>query len=151
MALNSNQFKFQVVKGFVDASTPNRLLPAKIASSQSATVVAGQLVKIKDEASKLLPLVASTGETDRHAGLLVITTHRNEYKANDVVEFAPLGSGAIVVCEAGGAIGNGAPVYYGASAKVASTGTIAIGHAFDKAGASGDLIRVCLDVAPSST
>ena len=37
-------------------------------------------------------------------------------------------------------------VYYAENAKVTSSGTIAIGHAFDKATADGDLIRVMLDV-----
>jgi hypothetical protein len=145
--LNSNQFKMNVVKGFVDASTPNRLLTAKIADTETATLVAGQCVKIADINSKVLPLLGSTKETDDHAGVLVFTTHRNEYKANQNVEFAPLGSGAIVVLEANGAIANGAKVYFAPDgAKVTGAGTIAIGHAFNKATADGDLIRVILDV-----
>ena len=67
-------------------------------------------------------------------------------KAGDIVEFAPCRSGAIVILEASGAIVNGAKVYYAGGAKVASSGTVAIGHAFDKATADGDLIRVMLDV-----
>ena len=144
--LNSNQFKLQDVKGRVDASTPNRLIPAKISKTEVGTLVAGQLVKIVDEASKVLPLQGSTAETDTHAGVLVLSTHRAEYKAGDIVEFAPCRSGAIVILEANGAIANGAKVYYAGDAKVTSSGTVAIGHAFDKATADGDLIRVMLDV-----
>lgn len=144
--LNSNQFKFQDVKGRVDASTPNRLIPAKISKTEVGTLVAGQLVKIVDEASKVLPLQGSTVETDAHAGVLVLSTHRAEYKAGDIVEFAPCRSGAIVILEANGAIANGAKVYYAGDAKVSSSGTVAIGHAFDKATTDGDLIRVMLDV-----
>ena len=62
--LNSNQFKLQDVKGRVDASTPNRLIPAKISKTEVGTLVAGQLVKIVDEASKVLPLKGSSAETD---------------------------------------------------------------------------------------
>ena len=54
---------------------------------------------------------------------------------------------SLVVLEANGAIANGAKVYFApAGAKVAGSGTVAIGHAFNKATADGDLIRVILDV-----
>lgn len=144
--LNSNQFKLQDVKGRVDASTPNRLIPAKISATEAGVLVAGQLVKIVDEACGILPLAGSTKEADEHAGVLVLSTHKDAYKANDVVEFAPCRSGAIVILEANGAIANGAKVYYADGAKVGATGTVAIGHAFSKATADGELIKVMLDV-----
>lgn len=148
MALNPNQFKLTSVKGFVEGAMTDRLLPAKIADTEAKTLPAGSFVEIADVASKVLPLVGTTAEATDHAGVLVISTHRAEYKAGEMLEFAPCGSGAIVVMEAGGAISNGAKVYAGGDNydKVVSAGTIVVGHAFDKATSAGDLIRVILDV-----
>ena len=149
MPLYSNQFNMTVTKGMVDASTPNRLQVGKISASQGTAIGVATPVKINDEASKVIPLIACTAATDKPEGFLVFNTHRETFSAGMTVEYAPCGSHAIVILEASAAIANGAKVEMVISGnKVATSGgsNTVIGTALDKATAAGQLIRVRLDI-----
>jgi len=142
MALTSNSFNITPVKGQLTLDPNFNTLSCQIDLSETATLVAGQAVLIKDVVSGQIPVEEIAAITNAIFGFIPLNFKTNEYEAGDQVKVAR--TGAIMFMEASAAIARGASVEVVISGnKVAtqSSGTT-IGIALDKAAADGDLIRV---------
>lgn len=149
MTLNSNQFALQNVKGEIVKIGNQQTLPVVIASTETATITAAEAVKIVNTAGPSIPVENLAAATDDIFGFVPFLSRQNEHVANDRLEIATMGSGVIMIMEAGAAIARGASVEYQITDKkvITSAGTNNIvGHCLDVAAADGDLVRVILDV-----
>lgn len=142
---NSNQFKQEVVKGLIDLLIGGNIIPCRVYSSEGSALVPGQAVKLYDGAGGTPIITAVTADTDKIFGYVPYSLKDSSFAAGAAVEIAF--EGAVVYLEASAAIARGAKLMAVVSGnKVATSvaGKSVIGFAFDKAAASGDLIRVYL-------
>lgn len=146
MTINSNQFALEPVQGEVDMTVQGQVVSAQVYASESANLVAGQAVKLRDDASGIPTVTACTANTDLVFGFVVRNPKDIDYAPGDRLEVAL--AGALVYMTAGAAIARGAAVEQVFSTKkvITSAGlNPTVGMAFDKAAADGDLIRVLID------
>lgn len=146
MALNQNQFKQTPIQGEMDQQVPGTVISCQVDSSQATALVAGQPVKLVDNAGGVPKVVSLAADTDASFGFVVYNLKDAEYAAYARCEIAIKGS--IMTMTAGAAIARGAKVEaVQASKKVITSAGInpVIGWAFDKAAADGDLIRVFIE------
>ena len=143
MVQNINQFQQAPSKGDKDLGIlSDNVISVQLASG-SAELFPGDAVVAVDSSSKLPQVTGVTAVTDQTLGFIARNNKDNNYVAGDRLEIAI--SGTVLYLEAGGAIGRFAEVEVNADGTkvVAAAGTNpAIGTAFDKAAADGDLVRV---------
>lgn len=144
MTLNQNQFAQIPVQGQVDLlGFGSNVISGQISANESATLVAGQAVKMEDTAGGVPKFVALAADTDIPFGFITYNVKNTSYVANDRVEIALFGS--IMYMTAGAAIARGANIEIDVSETtvITAAGTNpTCGFAYDKAAALGDLIRV---------
>lgn len=146
MALNQNQFEQTTVQGQVDLLCgSSNVIAAEISASETATLVAGEAVKIEDSAGGVPKVLALTADTDATFGFIVRNLKDIDRVAGEMIELAQ--DGTVMYMTAGAAIARGASVEVVSATKkvITSAGTNPIvGYALDKSAADGDLIRVSI-------
>ena len=141
-----NVFKPKNQKGDVVFKDFGLRIEAKIASTESGTLVPGTVVKLVDVSGDK-PAVAIAAASDTAFGVVQYeAAKKNSYTyaagADNSITIASFAS--VIKLEASAAIAAGAKVEYvptGAKVVTNSTG-VAFGKALDKATASGDIIKV---------
>ncbi len=142
MAQNSNQFNITNEKGALTLVPNINVIDALIDKDESATLIPGDAVKIKDIAGKL-KIEKATGSTDAIFGFLPFDVRTSEFVANDAVKVAL--RDCVMVMEASAAIAVGASLEIDTTTMKVATATgvnTVIGTAFKKAVVDGDLIDV---------
>lgn len=146
MTQNPNQFIQSQEKGQVDLQFNVNSLSVQIDTSEAATLVAGQGVKLVDSAGGIPKVVKVALDTDQVQGIISYNRKKAGMVAFDTVEIVM--AGTVIVMEAGAAIARGGkvmPVVAGSKVVTATIGKRTIGYALDKAAVDGDLIRVYLE------
>ena len=148
--LNQNQFAQIPVLGQLDLHFNTETVSAIVHVSASAsTLVAGQAVKIVDEAGGVPKVVPCTADSNEVFGFIVFDRMHPSFTGGDSVEIAQAGS--VMYLYATGAVARGAQVALayaaagGVKALAGSGGADIVGYAYDKAATAG-LIRVKLGV-----
>ena len=143
--LTLNVFKPKNQKGDVVFKDFGLRIEAKIASTETGTLVPGTVVKLVDVSGDK-PAVAIAAASDTPFGVVQYEAKKNSYTyaagADNSITIASFAS--VIKLEASAAIAAGAKVEYvptGAKVVTNSTG-VAFGKALDKATASGDIIKV---------
>lgn len=145
MPINQNQFRMIPVAGQVDQQFTGTITSAQVSKNQSAgsPLVAGQAVRIEDSAGGVPKVLSLALDTDAIFGVVTYNSKDISDGPGAALELAMEGS--VIYMTAGGAIARGARVQYNtATNKVTTQGGVlpAIGFAFDKAAADGDVIRI---------
>ena len=144
--MEMNTFKQEAILGMVDMGRSPGTFPGVLASDLSAPVVAGQFVKLVDQAGPGLRFEDCDADTDHAFGVVVYDAKDGSRDKDEAVEVA--GNGDVVFLRATGAIGAGVQVALDTSEIGGVTATLSavaiVGLALDKAAADGDLIRVKL-------
>ena len=141
--VSPNQFNQTPVTGQLDATVQGNVLSCQVSTSETATIVAGDKVKIEDSAGGVPKVLLITADSDDIFGTVISNRKNTDFTAGDAVEIAI--DGSLVWQVAGAAIARGAQVEVVASSQkvITNAGTNPIyGFAFDKAAADTDLIRV---------
>lgn len=144
---DQNQFKQSQVLGQVSGQ-PTATFSAQVASTVVTALLAGQAVKIVDDASALPQVVACAADSDEVWGFINYDIKSQNFKAGDRVEVS-MGSN-LMLLQATGPVARGERVcldvlYIGgvAAYSLATSGDTVVGFAYDKA-AAAQLIRVRL-------
>ena len=151
MAQNLNQFKQSVEKGMLDLSTGTRSVVSCDVHSTSAGLVQGQAVKLVDVAGGIPNVVEIAADTDDVFGFVCYNLKDGSYVAGQKVEIAFFRA-AVMYMEASAAFAPATklmPVLSGQKVATATTGKRIVGIALDKAAASGDIVRVMIDLPGS--
>lgn len=152
MALNINQFAQSVVKGALSLQLEPNTIAAQVYASEAVALVPGQAVKIVDQLNGVPVVTAATADTDDIYGFVNYNQKNATFAALAPVEISFF-RGNVMWMEAASAIAANAQVGIVVSGQLvqtaASTDRI-IGRAIDKAAATGDLIRVVIDL-PGAT
>jgi hypothetical protein len=147
MTQNVNQFAQTPEQGFLDLQTGmNNVLNCAVSLSESATLIAGQPVKLEDSAGGVPKVLALAANTDSTFGFVVYNQKDTGFTAGMGVSIAI--KGTVMTMEAGAAIARGAPVQvvYTTNKVITSAGVNPrVGFALDKAAADTDLIRVYIE------
>ena len=147
MTQYSNQFNVTAEKGMLTLLPNSNVFNCKIDENESATLVPGDPVKIKDVAGPQIVVEKAAAATDAILGFVCRSIKQSEYVAEDTVQVAF--ENCVMVMEADAAIARGAVLEVDPSTSKVDThgGTNRIvGYALDKAAADGDLIRVLIDL-----
>lgn len=145
MAININQFTQEPVKGQPDLQFNPTTLPCQVVTGEATALVPGQAVKLVDSLGGVPKVTAVTADTDDVFGVVTYNIKNASFPALTPVEISAQGN--VVWMEASAAIARGAKVMVVVSGQKVATATVGktvIGFAYDKASASGDLIRVYL-------
>lgn len=148
MTLNINQFALTPVQGQLDLQPEGATISCQIDASSAGNLVAGQAVKIVDNAGGVPKVVEAAADSDDIFGFLNYDVKDNDYDAGTQVEVSFF-RGNIMFMTASAAIARNAKVMVVVSGSKVATragGGICIGRAIDKAAADGDLIRVVIDL-----
>ena len=140
-----NQFEQSTEKGKQDLFFNSNTLPCEIHSTETATLVPGQAVKLYDSAGGVPKVVKIAADTDKIFGIIPYIVKKSSFVAGDRLEVASESN--VIVMEASAAIARGAqvmPVVAGSKVATATAGKTIMGFAYDKAADAGDLIRVYL-------
>jgi hypothetical protein len=151
MSINPNQFALSPIKGLVDMKFNASMISVVVDSTETGTLVAGQAVKLVDSLGGTPKVVACAADTDDVFGFVAYNIKNSGFVAGDAMEIS-FHRGSIMYLEASAAIARGAKVMIvvtGQKVATATTGKMIVGQAFDKASASGDLIRVLVDLPAS--
>lgn len=139
---NPNQFKQTVTKGMLDLRYANAIFPMLVSSSAAANLKAGDPVNlITPEGMPTCDLPAD--KTEAVFGIVAYNLKQAEFKPNDIVEVAAMGS--IIYVEASGAIAVGTKVALDPSTgkvAAAASGEVVVGKLLDASAADGDLVRM---------
>lgn len=141
--VNINSFAQETVQGQIDLSIQGNVISCQIDEDETATLVAGEAVKIVDSAGGVPKVEALEANSDETFGFIARNTKDASYVAGDRVEIAK--ANAVMYMTAGAAIARGAEVevVYTSKKVITATGSNpVIGYALDKASADTDLIRV---------
>jgi hypothetical protein len=152
MAQALNQFLQSVEKGMLDLSIGTRSVVSCQVSSTSAGLIPGQAVKLVDIKGGIPDVVEIAADTDDVFGFVAYNLKDQSFSAGMKVEVAFFRA-AIMYMEASAAIVPYAKVMAvvtGQKVATATTGKTIIGRALDKAAASGELIRVMIDLPGSA-
>lgn len=151
--LNQNQFAQIPVQGQLDLlSSRGNTLACQVDDTSAGSLVAGQAVKMVDEAGGVPKVVECDADSNDILGFINYSPKDSDFDAGDKVEIS-FGRGAVMYMTASAAIARGAKVMIvSASSKVATRAGsgIYIGRALDKASADGDLIRVLIDLGDAA-
>lgn len=146
---NPNQFAQSEMLGQVALPYNTNTMAVTVAASQLTALVAGQGVKLVDNASPIPQVVAISADNDQVFGFINLNVKRNSWSAGDTVEVS---SGDNVIwLQATGAIARGAQVTLDSSivgGVAQATGSSAdriVGYALDEA-VVAQLLRVKLKV-----
>lgn len=143
MTQNINQFVQTPEPGDVDLQFHGSVVSGMVVSSQVVDLVAGQAVKLVDNASPIPAFASLAADTEAAFGFVVRNLKDQDFPAYSRLEIAM--PGTVIYMTAGAAIARGAKVeVVSATNKVitnAGTNPV-VGFAYDKAAADGDLIRV---------
>lgn len=149
MAISMNQFALEAIKGMVDLKVgPANIVAAEIDSSSAGGLVPGQAVKIVSTAGGIPNVVECSAASDDVFGFIAYDIKDTTFSAGDKVEIA-FARGTCMYMEASAAIAANAQVMVVLSGQKVATATATnriVGRAFDRAGASGELIRVIIDL-----
>lgn len=149
MALNINQFAQTPVKGQLDLSVGvKQVISVQVDVSSAGGLVDGQAVKLVDVKGGIPNVVECAADSDDVFGFIVYDIKDKAFNAGDKVEIA-FARGSVMYMEASAAIvpyAKVAIVISGQKVVTATTGQMIIGYAIDKATASGELIRVMIDL-----
>lgn len=148
MAQVQNQFSQSVEKGQVDLKFGVGAFSCQVDSSAPADLVAGDFVKLVDSLGGVPKVIKITADTDVIFGVVSFSFKNASYPALAMVEILGMKNGVIFL-ESSAAIARGASVMAvvsGSKVATATTGKRIAGYAFDKASASGQLIRVVIDL-----
>jgi hypothetical protein len=148
MALNINQFIQTPVKGMCDLKFNPSTVSVQIDVSSAGGLVPGQAVKIVDSANGVPLVVECSSDADDVFGFINYGIKDQVYNAGMYAEISAF-AGNVMYMEAGAAIARGAKVEIvvsGNKVQTASGVSTVVGRAFDKATASGDLIRVYINL-----
>lgn len=152
MSLNINQFAQTPVKGQLDLSVGVRsVISCQIDSSSAGSLVPGQAVKIVDVKGGIPNVVECAADSDDVFGFITYGIKDKLHSAGDKAEIAFF-RGSCMMMEASAAISANAPVSIvlsGQKVVTASAGKMIVGRALDKASASGEFIRVMIDLPGS--
>lgn len=143
MPLTPNDFAMQSYQGKVDLGPLTNVITCRVSANETATLVAGQTVKLEDSAGGVPNVLARTADTDAVFGVIVYNHKDSGYVAKDMVEVAIVGT--VMYMTAAAAIARGVAVHGVVATKKVATATGAypeVGIALDKAAADGDLVRV---------
>lgn len=143
MTLTSNQFQRSNIKGRLDEILNINQFRCIVASTETATLIPGDPVKIKDVAGSLIVVEKATALTDDIFGFVTYSVDINEYVAGDILQVASCD--CVMVMEASAAIARGVAVQvdYSTGKIATKTGTnTAIGIALEKASGDTSLIKV---------
>lgn len=151
--VTSNQFQLAREKGMISpASAAENVYSCRVDASESATLVAGTAVKLKDVAGKGFIVEAADAISDDIFGFVIYNVKVASYTANDSVNIAT--DNTVLTMEASAAIAGGANVELlltGAKVATAATsGARVVGKALEKAAADGDLIPVLIQTPTAS-
>lgn len=141
--VNINQFAQTPVQGLVTQTLGGNIVNCQIDSAEAATLVAGEAVKIVDNAGGVPKVAALDANTDITFGFIAYNMKDSGYVAGDRVEIAK--QDTLVWMTSGAAIARGANVEVVAATKKVITAAgvnPVVGFAYDKAGAADELIRV---------
>jgi hypothetical protein len=152
MPLNMNQFNISAVKGMVDLKVgPANIVSCEVDTSSAGNLVPGQAVKIVSTIGGIPNVVECSAASDDVFGIIAYDIKSTAFGAGDKVEIA-FSRGTAVYMEASAAISANAKVMIvlsGQKVATATTGNMIVGRAFDAASASGDLIRIIVDLPGS--
>lgn len=143
MTQAQNQFNQSAEKGMLSLGLNYNSIPVVIDSTEAATLVYGQGVKIKDVSDKAITVVKIAADTDAIFGFIPYVRGKASFVAGDALEISAAGN--VVYLEASAAIAKGVrvmPVITGSKVATATTGKSVAGIALDKSAADGDLVRV---------
>lgn len=139
-----NQFAQSEVKGSLDMAYNTTVLSVMLHSTAGVGLVAGQAVKVVDEADGVIKVIEVAANTDDVFGFINYDVRRATFTAGDYVEVSAV-NGCVMYMEASAAIARWARVSVvvsGSKVVTASAALTVVGRAFDKAATTGDLIRV---------
>lgn len=146
MAEMLNQFAISNKKGVIkNGDHGERYEVQAYVADDGAALVPGTVVKLKDGATGVPQVEVISATTDIPFGVVPYGAIYNEINNNQV--FTVASDYTIITMEASAAIARGAkvmPVIAGAKVATATATNYAIGIAWDKAAAAGDIIRVLL-------
>lgn len=151
MTQYSNQFIQSQEKGTLTLVLNNNVIPAIVDANETATLVAGDAVKLKDVSSKIPKIEKATALTDNIFGFIPYNVITNQYVANEALNVAF--NDCVMVMQASAAIAVGVEVQYDPStAKIATkvAPNTTIGVILDKATSDGDLVRVLIKTPGNS-
>jgi hypothetical protein len=143
MTLTPNQFTQTTVQGQRDLPALGSVISCQIDAAETATLVAGQAVKLATTAGGVPKVLALTADTDELFGYILRNFKDADFAANDMIEIAL--SGSVVWMTAGAAIARGAKIEVDVSETevITNAGTNPVaGYALDAAAAAGALLRV---------
>lgn len=143
MALNINQFGMTQVQGAPDLQFNGSVISGQVEASQATAIVAGQALKLVDNASPIPQFLAATANTDKIFGFALRNLKDPSFEAGERLEVAM--GGTVMYMTAGAAIvrGKQVEIVFGTVKVITYAGVNTIvGYALDKAAADGDLIRV---------
>lgn len=151
-----NQFAQTSVVGMLDLPYNVNTVSCMVDASETATLRAGDPVKVVDSAGGVPKVVAISAESDSIFGFINFDIKSVGFEAGDPCEVSCAGN--VMFLPATGAIARMGQVTYdlvqagrgGVQASAGNTGDTIVGYAYDKASASGDIIRVALKT-PSFT
>ncbi len=152
MTQNSNQFQITNEKGTLTLVQNINVVNAIVDVDETATLVPGDAVKIKDVSGKTIKVEKATALTDDVFGFVPFDFIKNEYVLNESLKVAF--NDSVMIMEASAAIAAGAQIQFDpATAKVATliAPNTKIGFSLDKAAADGDLVRVLIKTPGSVT
>lgn len=148
MAQELNQFSQSPVQGMMGLHPSTSIIECQVGSAEAGTLVAGQCVKIVDDAGGVPKVIAATADDADNLGFIVYNIKNAGFTAGMAVAVA-IGYGAVIYLTASAAIARGAKLMVVIASKKVATATggkAIIGWAMDKAAADGDLIRVNLSM-----
>lgn len=148
MALNQNQFAQTPIQGQLDLKFNPNTVSAQIDVSSAGALVPGQAVKMVNSAGGVPKVVECSDDSDDVFGFINYNIKNRVFNAYDYVELSALRDNCMFMT-ASAAIARNAKVMIvvsGQQVATATSGNMIIGRAYDQASASGDLIRVIIDL-----
>jgi hypothetical protein len=143
-----NQFGMNAIKGQMDLRSGQPTLSCQVDSSASASLIPGQAVKIVDSVGGVPKVIPVAADTDDVFGFVVYDAKTPLFAVGDRVEILPMRCG-VMFMESGAAVARNAEVQVvvsGSKVITAVSSKRIVGRALDKATASGQLIRVMVDL-----
>ena len=148
MAQNINQFAQGPQKGEVDLRLGGSVVACQVDVTSAGGLVPGQAVKMVDSLGGVPKVVECAADSDDVFGFIAYNIKNKFFAALDYVEVAAMRN-SVMYMESSAAVARFAKVMIvlaGSKVATATTGKTIVGRAYDKATASGALIRVVIDL-----
>ncbi len=149
--LKTNQFEQISILGELDLSFNTETVSVVVDDSEVTELVAGQFVKVVDSESRIPKVVAVAAASDEAHGVINYSRKDSSFAAGDALEISR--DSNVMFLTAAGPITRMSQVVMSVatpgsvdSIDAGAAGDVIVGHAYDKAVAAGDLIRVVLSV-----